>query len=88
MPRNCSTSEDLDSYFDISRKSRGSELDHEIEEFGCKLENCVSNKWMRKLFTKSSTLTEGIDYVDESKPGIAMIGYFMPDDQVRKSLVH
>lgn len=87
MPRNCSTSEDLDNYFDIARKSRGSMLEHEIERFGCNLENCISNKWMRKLFTKSSTLTVGID-LSESDSGVALIGYSMLDGQVRESLFH
>ena len=79
MPRNCSTIDDLDNFFKVSRESHASELDDEIEQFGCKLSNCISHKWKRQLFTKSA-------YAAELNPhnisAISMINYFFVAEQV------
>ena len=81
MPRNCSTADDLNNFIEVSRQSQASELDNEIEQFGCVLSNCISHKWDRQLFTKSEYIAQ---LAPDNVTAISMIQYFFVFEQVSK----
>jgi hypothetical protein len=59
----CSTKEKLDIFFDITLKLNSGELEEEIKEYGCGIQNCIKNTWQPQTALTTATSTDQEDFL-------------------------
>ena len=46
VTKNCNKAEDFDKFYDLYKTILQQEMNKELEEFGCGLQNCIRNSWV------------------------------------------